>query len=391
MPSWQKFTDELGPEKIVYLHDPETGMKGVIVVDTVSLAGAGGGTRMLPDISTGEMFGLARAMTYKFAMLDLPVGGAKSGIWADPAMPRAKKDAVLRSFGRLARPIMESGVIIGPDMGTDSEDVNLIYESAGIPNKASGLSLQMKDGEPLENHATGYGVVVAARAACAFLGMDIRGAVVAVEGFGKVGGGVARYMHGAGATVVAISSIERTIYNKNGLDVPGLLESRKRLGDKALAGYRDAKHMKPGAIYTLPVDILVPGARPYVINKNNAQRVKARIISSIANNPITDDAERVLFKKKVLALPDFLSNAGGVVVAIIDILGGTADNLFHSLDSLIAPMAAQILVDSKKSKTPPRLLAQKRIAERIIGVRSKKIEPPPFEELLKLARQRLKL
>jgi glutamate dehydrogenase (NAD(P)+) len=391
MSSWFKFTDEIGPERIVYLYDPETGMRGILVVDTTSLAGAGGGLRMLPDITTEEVFGLARAMTYKFAMIDLPVGGSKSGIWADPEMPREQKDAVLRAYGRLAKPLIEAGVTIGPDMGTDSEDIEKIYKGAGIESRTSGLSLQEKDGEPLENHATGYGVVVAARSACEFAGFDIKGATVAIEGFGKAGGGVARYMAESGARVVALSNIDGTIYSKDGLDIRALLEARKDKGDRVLSEYGDAEHLDREALYTLPVDVLVPGARPHVINRDNAESIQARVISSIANNPITDEADRILFKRGVQLMPDFLSNAGGVVVAVLDILGGTADDLFHALDALIFPLAQEILADAKVERIPARILAMKRIKEKILNIRTRRIEPLSFDEMVKLARERLKL
>jgi len=126
MTAWMTVADEIGPEKILYLHDPEVGLKGIIVVDTISLAGTGGGTRMLPNITTEEMCNLARAMTYKFQMIDLPMGGSKAGIWADPNMVKIKKKAILTSFGRIAKPLMESGVNIASDMGTDTEDVETI-------------------------------------------------------------------------------------------------------------------------------------------------------------------------------------------------------------------------------------------------------------------------
>lgn len=391
MSHWMKFADELGPERIEYLYDPETGMKGVIVVDTLSLAGAGGGTRMLPDITTEEMFGLARAMTYKFTMIDLPVGGSKAGIWADPAMPRKKKDMVLKAFGRLAKPLIESGVTIASDMGTDTEDVQKIYEGAGVENKSSGLSLVEKDGEPLENHATGYGVVVAARAACEYAGIKIKSATVAIEGFGKAGGGVAKYMVDEGATVVALSNIHGTFYNKNGLDIEHLLAERKELGDRALTEYQDSESLDREALYTLPVDILVPGARPYVITKDNAENIQARVISSIANNPVTDEADRILFSRGIHLMPDFLSNVGGVVVAIIDLLGGTEDDLFKSLDALVYHLTMEILDDAKHEGIPSRILAMKRIKKKLIGIRKGEVKSLPFDEILQLARERLKL
>jgi glutamate dehydrogenase (NAD(P)+) len=391
MSSWFKFTDEIGPERIAYLYDPETGMRGILVIDTTSLAGAGGGLRMLPDITTEEVFGLARAMTYKFAMIDLPVGGSKSGIWADPEMPREQKDAILRAYGRLAKPLIEAGVTIGPDMGTDSEDIEKIYKGAGIESRTSGLSLEEKDGEPLENHATGFGVVVAAQSACEFAGFELKGATVAIEGFGKAGGGVARYMAESGARVVALSNIDGTIYSKNGLDIGGLLEARKEKGDRVLSEYGDAKHLDREELYTLPVDVLVPGARPHVINRDNAESIQARVISCIANNPITDEADYILFKRGIQLMPDFLSNVGGVVVAVLDILGATADDLFHALDALIFPLVQEILADAKEEEIPARILAMKRIKERILDIRTRRIEPLSFDEMVKLARERLKL
>jgi glutamate dehydrogenase/leucine dehydrogenase len=386
-----KLTDELGPEKILHVYDPITGMKGVVVVDTTSLGGSAGGTRMLPDITTEEIFQLARAMTHKFAILDIPIGGAKSGLWADPSISGISREAILEAFGKSIKPVLAEGVTVGPDMGTDAEDVATIYKGAGVPSRYSGLALQEKDGEPLEDHATGYGVVVAAKAACEFAGMELKGATVAIEGFGKVGGGVARYMADEGAKVVAISTIYGTAYNKKGLDIKKLLAERKKSGDKAVQEYKDAKHIGREDIYFLSVDILVPGARPYVIGKNNAKRVKAKVISSIANIPITDEAEEILFRRGVYSVPDFISNAGGVVLGIVDVLQGTADDVFKALRELLGPLTRDILTDARKEGINPRSLAVRRTKEKVLKTREGKEAPPSFDEVLRIARQRLKM
>ena len=383
--------DELGPEKILHVYDPETGMQGVVVVDTMSLAGAGGGTRMLPDISTEEIFGLARAMTYKFAVMDLPIGGSKAGIWGDPAMPRAKKDGILKAFGRAIKPLLEAGVNVASDMGTDDDDVDRMYEGAGIPHRSTGLTKHQIDGEPLENHATGYGVVVAAQAGCEYIGVAMQGASVAIEGFGKAGGGVARYIVEAGARVVALSNIDGTLYNPDGLDIRTLLEARRSQGDRALSAYQAAQRLSREAIYTLPVDILIPGARPYVITKDNAEQIRAKVISCIANIPITAEAEAVLFRKNIHAIPDFISNAGGVIVALVDILGGREKDVFHALRAVIRPLTIEILEESKKKGISPRKLAVKQVTEKVLQARTRKVAPPPLEELLAIARKRFDL
>lgn len=391
MLEWPKITDELGPEKIIHVYDSLTGMKGMVVVDTTSLGGTAGGTRMLPDITSEEIFWLARVMTYKFAILDMPIGGAKAGVWADPSISGTSRETIMKAFGNGVKSLIAEGLTLGPDMGTDAKDVATIYEGAGVPSRYSGLALQEKDGEPLEDHATGYGVVVAAKAACEFAGIDLKCATVAIEGFGKVGGGVARYMTEAGAKVVAISNIHGTTYDKEGLDIKKLLATRKKSGDKAVQEYKDAQHIDKRDIYFLPVDVLVPGARPRVIDKNNANCVQAKIISSIANIPITDEAEEMLFQRGTYSVPDFISNAGGVVLGIVDVLGGTADDVFNALRELLDPLTRDILADARKQGVNPRSLAVKRAREKVLKTKTGQEAIPPFDELLKIARQRLKM
>ena len=391
MPEWLKMTDELGPEKILHVYDAKTGLKGVVVVDTTSLVGAGGGTRMLPDITTDEIFGLARAMTYKFSILDFPIGGCKAGIWAEPDIHGPMRRDLMLAFGAAVKPLLASGITLAADMGTDNDDVATLFEGAGVPSKFTGLSVQKIDGEPLEDHCTGYGVVVAAMSACATAGLNIQGLKVAIEGFGKVGGGVARYIHEAGAKVVAISTINGTAYNKDGLDIPALLQARRTAGDKAVQEYKHAKHMKAADIYGLPVDILIPGARPYAITKKNVGGIKARVISSIANIPITDEAEDILFKKGILSVPDFISNGGGVVLGVVDVLGGTADDVFRILRDFLGPLTSQILTEAKQQNIAPRKLAVKKATEKVLAARQQPAAEIDLNQLMTDMKKRLNM
>ena len=392
MTEWMRMADELGPEKILHVYDPSVGMKGVVVVDTTSPQGwSGGGTRMLPDITTEEISWLARTMTYKLAYLDIPVGGAKAGIWADPGTQGASREAILRAFGSAVKPLLTTGLGLGADMGTNAKDVAIIYEGAGVPQTSTGLAQQEKEGEPLEDHATGYGVVVAAQAACGFAGMELKGVTVAIEGFGKVGGGVARYMAEAGAKVVAISTISGAIYNQGGLDTKKLLSVRKQSGDRTVEEYEDARRIDKEEIYFLPADVLIPGARPYVIHKNNAIRIQAKVISSIANIPITDEAEEMLFQRGIYSVPDFISNAGGVVLGVVDALGGTADDVFRAVRRILDPLVRDILADARKEMRSPRSLAVKRTREKVLRARTEKEAVPSIERMLELVKERLQM
>ncbi len=370
MPEWMKMTNHLGPEKILHVYDAETGMKGVVVIDCTALGmTAGGGIRMLPDITTREIFQLARAMTYKFGTLGVPIGGAKSGIWADPGIRGEERRNIMRAFGRAVKALIPAGLAFGADIGTEAEDLDDVFEGAELPAQGTGLMAEKMDGEPIENFVTGYGVVVAAEAACEFAGIEMKGATVAIEGFGKVGGGVARYISEAGARVTAISTIDGMIFNEDGLDVEKLLALRKRSGDEAVASYEGAEHLERERLFSLPVDVLIPGARPYVIDEKNVGAVKAKVISSIANIPITDEAEENLAGKGVLIVPDFVSNAGGTVLGIVDFLGGTPRHAFEACKDLIGSNTRAILADAGKEGAVPRFLAMRRVEEKVAAAR----------------------
>lgn len=267
----------------------------------------------------------------------------------------------------------------------------MFIDGAGVLQVSTGLARQEKDGEPLEDHATGYGVVVAAEAACGFAGMELKGATVAIEGFGKVGGGVARYMAEAGAKVVAISTISGAIYNQGGLDTKKLLSMRKQAGDRALEEYQDGRRIDKDEIYFLPVDVLIPGARPYVIHKNNAIRIQAKVISSIANIPITDEAEEMLFQRGIHSVPDFVSNAGGVVLGVVDALADTADDVFRAVRGILDPLVRDILADARKQMLSPRSLAVRRTREKVLKARTEKEGVPSIEKMLHLVKERLKM
>jgi len=390
MKEWPSMTDTLGPEKILHVHDPLSGMRGVVVVDTTMGGIAAGGTRMMPDITTEEIFGLARAMTYKFTTLELPIGGCKAGIWADPGLKGEARKTIITAFGRAVKPLLESGIALGADIGTDADDVACLFESAGRPSGSTGLTAVEIDGEPLENLATGYGVFVSAMAACEVLETTIDECSVAIEGFGKVGGGVARYMAQAGAKITAISTLHGTLYNPDGLDVEKLLHMRKEWGDKVIEKYERGELMPAEKLFGLPVNILIPGARPYVIHKDNVDQIQASIISSSANIPITGDAEEILFQKKIYSVPDFISNAGGVVVSTIDVLGGKPDDVFSALDHLLKPLTVEILTDAFQEGINPRQLAISRAIKKVLEAR-KTQEPPDLEELLKNLKARFNL
>lgn len=384
--------DEIGPELVTHVYDPSTGMKGVVVIDTLAFGRSGGGIRMLSDISTQEIAGLARAMTYKYATLDLPSGGAKGGIFHDPTAP--DRDAIVIAYGHAIKHLIKDGYYnCGPDMGTTHHDATKIYEISGTPH-FSGLALEEKEGMPLEDHCTGFGVVVAAKATGEVMKLPLGGATVAIEGFGKVGRGVARYMTRFGAKVVAISTTKGALYNPDGLDVEQLLEMRKRYGREAILKYKKAKLIRKEELFLLPVDILVPGARPYVISKDNANKIRAKVISSGANIPITPEAQEILFRRGIIAVPDFVANAGGLIADLTDSRAqahgkkATEDQLFGNIEKMISESTRKIVSTALGEKISPKTIAVRSAKKKVVEA-IKERGKLDREQLMKILDERL--
>jgi glutamate dehydrogenase (NAD(P)+) len=215
------FADQLGPEKIVHIHEPRVGLKAIVVVDNTAAGPAIGDTRMARDVSVEECVRLARAMTLKNAAAGLAHGGAKSVIIGDPFMAHRDKERVVRAFAAAIRNIGE--YIPGPDMGTNETAMAWVEDeigrSVGLPREIRGIPLD-------EIGATGFGLAVAAEVAQEFSGVGLRGARVAVQGFGAVGRHAARFLAGKGAQLAAASDSKGAVHDPDGLDL-GRLEAHK--------------------------------------------------------------------------------------------------------------------------------------------------------------------
>ena len=216
-----RFTDDLGPAKIVHLTERRTGLRATVVLDNVAIGPAIGGVRMAPDVTTEECFGLARAMTFKNAAAGLRHGGGKSVIAADPDMPLADKERMMRAFARGIAELTE--YVPGPDMGTDETCMAWVQDEIG---RAVGLPAAM-GGIPLDEvGATGYGLAASIDVAAANLGMELAGARVAVQGFGAVGIHAARFLAERGCLLVGAADSSGAIVDPHGIDVEDLVRTK---------------------------------------------------------------------------------------------------------------------------------------------------------------------
>jgi glutamate dehydrogenase/leucine dehydrogenase len=280
---------------------------GFVVFDMPGAATSAGGTRLAPDVSVAEVALLAQAMTYKYGVLGVQVGGAKAGVRGDPADPVGKA-ALMTRFCAEIRPMADEGrLLTGPDMGTAEEDFALLRENRAVPGAISAVV----DGVPFEDVLTGYGVAAAAAAA---LDGGWDGRCVAIEGFGKVGGGVAREVVRRGGRVVAVSTLAGCVADPAGLDVEWLLALRREHGDQCVTHY-GLPVQPPARLFSVDADVVVPGTRPGAIDARVAGALPAsvRVVAPAANVPYTAAGAEVLRSRGVTALPDFVCNSGAVL------------------------------------------------------------------------------
>lgn len=345
-----EFADELGPIKIVHVYDPKYGLKAVVAIDNIARGPSIGGIRMAPDVSAEEAFRLARAMTLKNSAANLPHGGGKSVIFGDAKMDLVKKEQIIRAFARAIRDLNE--YIPGPDMGTDERCMAWIKDeigrAVGLPPEIGGIPLD-------EIGATGLGLKASVEAAMPHCDFKLAGARVVVQGFGSVGKHAARFLGQKGTILVAACDSHGTIYNSKGIDV-GKLITLKDAG-KNVTDYPDGEKLAADAIIDVECEIWIPAARPDVIRKDNVHRLRTKLVPQGANIPFTAEAERILHENKVLVLPDFIANAGGVICASVEYHGGTQAQALQTIEEKIFANTEEMLADAKKHSLLPRQAA----------------------------------
>ncbi|MGO9360296.1 MAG: Glu/Leu/Phe/Val family dehydrogenase [Xanthobacteraceae bacterium] len=353
-----RFADDFGPARIVHIYRHSLALKAIVVVDNVACGAAIGGVRMAPDVSVEECFRLARAMTWKNAAAGLPHGGGKAVIFGDPRMATEAKEQLIRAFADGIRDITD--YIPGPDMGTDEQCMAWVKDeigrAAGLPSAVGGIPLD-------EIGVTGFGLAACVDVAREFIGLDLKAARFAVQGFGAVGKHAARFLAQKGAILVAASDTGGTLADPSGLDV-GALIALKDAG-RPLHDHDKGSKLAADAVLDVDCDIWIPAARPDVVRADNVERLRARLIPQGANIPCTQEAERALHERGVLVVPDFIANAGGVISASLEYRGGTQRAAFDYVDERIRANTRAVLEQSRRDKVLPRtaavMLAERRV------------------------------
>ena len=298
-------------------------LRGYRVQHNYSRGPGKGGVRFDARVDLDEVRALAMWMTWKCALLDVPYGGAKGGVRVDPRRySKGELERITRRYTSEIAPVIGPETDIpAPDVGTDEQTMAWMMDTYSIGRGHTVLGVVT--GKPIavggslgRAASTSRGVVAIAVEALRHLGIEPVGATAAVQGFGKVGRGAARFLAQEGVRVVAVSDVYGAIYDTAGLDVAALEEYVEATG--SVVGFPGALPIAGEDVLLAEVDLLVPAAVEGVVHAENAAQVRARLIVEGANGPLTAEADRVLAERGVLVVPDILANAGGVVVSYFE-------------------------------------------------------------------------
>ncbi|HME70919.1 MAG TPA: Glu/Leu/Phe/Val dehydrogenase [Myxococcota bacterium] len=345
-----QFADEFGPAKIIHVYEPRIGLRGTLVVDNVAAGPSIGGLRMAPDVSTEECSRLARAMTLKNAAAGLAHGGGKSVLYGDPRMPVDRKEHLVRAMACALGDVQD--YIFGPDMGTDETCMawikSEIGRAVGLPREVGGIPLD-------ELGATGFGLAQATEVALRYRDFPLAGARIAVQGFGSVGIHAARFLVQRGAILVAASDSGGAIHDPAGFDVEALIATKQR--GKGVTEHDKGTPIAGEELLRVDCEIWIPAARPDVIREDNEAGLKAKLVVSGANIPITPGAEERLHRRGVLCIPDFIANAGGVICAAMEYHGATQTAAFQAIEERVRANTDAVLADATRRAVLPRQAA----------------------------------
>ncbi|MEW6666385.1 MAG: Glu/Leu/Phe/Val dehydrogenase dimerization domain-containing protein [Thermodesulfobacteriota bacterium] len=305
----EKENHPVSPEAAHTFRTPGGEILGHLVIDSTVNGICGGGLRMVPEISLYELSHLARAMTLKYALLKLPLGGAKAAIVTHkPELSPEERSAAIRAFSRNLRPF-RGKYSPGKDIGVGDEELGLVMNSSG-----AGPSRTKTDSA----FYTALTVLLSAELLAEKRGLVLGECSLAIEGLGKVGGWVARLFSERGCKVVAVSTRKGGLHAPEGLDVEGLERLKRRAGDGFVLESGTGRVLDREEILCLPVDLLIPCGGSWSITLANAHRIRAKVIVCGANNPVTDRAKEELGRRGTTYFPDFVSNCGGVLGSILE-------------------------------------------------------------------------
>ncbi|MCF8008650.1 MAG: Glu/Leu/Phe/Val dehydrogenase [Halanaerobiales bacterium] len=332
-----------------------------------------GGIRFHPQVCEDEVKALAAWMTFKCSLVGIPYGGAKGGVLVNP------KELSRNELERLSRGFIQAiSPIIGPDKDIPAPDV---YTDAQVMSwfmdefsKIKGVNTPgLVTGKPVvlggsfgRHSATARGVMYTVREAAKAIDLNLNGATVAVQGYGNAGSFSAKFLSELGCKIVAANDSKGGVYCEDGIDAVKLAKHKKETS--SVTDFDNCQELTNEELLTLDVDILVPAALENQITKDNADKIRARMIAEAANGPTTPEADEILFKKNIMIIPDILANAGGVTVSYFEWVQNLA-NYYWSKEEVDKKLE-QIMVEAfeKVYNTHQELNVNMRVSAFIVAI-----------------------
>ncbi len=316
---------------------------------------AKGGIRFHPQENLDTVKALSAWMTWKCSLADIPFGGGKGGVICDTKkLNDFELENITRAYVRAAYKFMGASTdILAPDVYTTPQIMAWIMDEYSRIRGHNDFGVVT--GKPLEvwgsqgrNDATATGGMYVLREAAKHKKLNLKTATVAIQGFGNAGNfAFSLSKKFFGSKVVAVSDSSGAIYSKKGLDYDKMVEIKKKRGN--VQAYPGAEKISNKELLELDVDVLIPAALENQITKENADKVKAKILLELANGPVTYEADKVLAEKKVFNVPDFLVNSGGVIVSYFEWLQNIsgyywpADEVYKRLDAIMTRSFKEVI------------------------------------------------
>lgn len=339
-----------------------------------------GGIRYHPDVTLNKTIALAGWMTMKCAVVDIPFGGAKGAIKCDPKkMSRDEIERLTRRYTYMILPMIgPEKDIPAPDVYTDEKvmawimDTYSIFKGYAVPGVVTGKPIEI-GGSLGRRYATGKGVAFVTQKTLEHLGIRNHPRV-AIQGFGKVGSGLAKFLYEMGCKIVGISTTAGGHFDKNGLDIPRLFQHSydgKVWSEFENTHFIEDMNEANKALFESEVDLLIPAALEDQLTEKNADLIQAKVIIEAANGPTTPKADQVLNEKGIFVIPDVLANSGGVVVSYFEWVQDTQAYLWpeeqvnKELENVILKSYDEVLKRAVKEEITMRMAAYENGIDRL--------------------------
>jgi len=337
------------PEAVHTFYREDGKILGYLVIDSRIQGLSVGGIRMVPEMPLADLCHLARAMTLKYSFLKWPLGGAKAAVLTHGAdLSGPDRARYIASFAERLAPF-RGRYLPGEDAGTTTEDLTLVrrtarFERIGrVPDSAFYTALTVR---------------ICVEQLAREQRRPLSQCTVAIEGFGKVGGWVARHLGELGCRIVAVSTKNGAVYRREGLDVDRLVQARESAGDDCLDACAAPYRIEREHLLTLPVDWLIPCALSWSIRRANAAEIRARSLVCGANNAVSERAKEILAARGIAYFPDFVSNCGGVLGSMIEMLCRDQDQAVRLLREQFEPRVESLLTQAGRTGRSPEAVAR---------------------------------